>query len=143
MNTNIVGAMHSMTLHFNLGDNVLFSSWMITGAGGYFGSIIFTIFLATLRVFVSNYVFNLQEKKRKQIEEKSHPVVRLSRPQLYLGRLPLTAIGAFESFLSWVLMLIVMTFNASLLFAAVSGSFIGFLLFGNNGLGDVCGCAEI
>ncbi|KAG0016088.1 hypothetical protein BGZ80_009439, partial [Entomortierella chlamydospora] len=132
-----------MTLHFSLGDNILFSSWMITSAGGYFGSIIFTIFLATLRVVVSNYVFKLQEKKRKLIEEKAQPVVRLSRSQLYKERLPLATIGAFESFLSWVLMLIVMTFNASLLFSAVAGSFIGFLFFGRNGLDDDCGCGDI
>jgi len=48
------------SLHFGLGDNVLFSSWIISGAGAYFGAIIFTISLAILRVVVSNYVFNLQ-----------------------------------------------------------------------------------
>ncbi|KAF9996815.1 hypothetical protein BGZ79_009471 [Entomortierella chlamydospora] len=83
------------------------------------------------------------EKKRKLIEEKAQPAVRLSRSQLYKERLPLATIGAFESFLSWVLMLIVMTFNASLLFSAVAGSFIGFLFFGRNGLDDDCGCGDI
>ena len=50
------------TLHFGLGDNILFSSWMISNAGGYFGTIVFTMSLATLRVVVSNYAFSLQGK---------------------------------------------------------------------------------
>jgi hypothetical protein len=53
-------------LHFGLGDNVLFSSWIISNAGGYFGTIVFTIFLAILRVVVSNYALKLQGNRKKK-----------------------------------------------------------------------------
>lgn len=130
-----------MALHFGLGDNVLFSSWMITSAGGYFGTIVFTISLATLRVVVSNYAFSLQERSRKQLGENAEPTLNILSVEIYKERLPLAAVGALEAFLGWVLMLVVMTFNASLLFAAVAGSFIGLLCFGKNGR-DYCGSRD-
>ncbi|KAI8605924.1 hypothetical protein EDD21DRAFT_362394 [Dissophora ornata] len=133
--------MNSMALHFDLRDNVLFSSWMISGAGGYFGTIVFTISLAILRVVVSNHVFKLQakiERNRNPSEKKVQPAVDLSRFQIYMERLPLAAAGAFEVFLGLVLMLIVMTFNASLLFAAAVGSLIGFVFFDKKDLAQNC-----
>ncbi|KAF9211614.1 hypothetical protein BGZ59_007843, partial [Podila verticillata] len=107
-------------------------------AGGYFGTIVFTISLATLRVVVSNYAFSLQERSRKQLGENAEPTLNILSFEIYKERLPLAAVGALEAFLGWVLMLVVMTFNASLLFAAVAGSFIGFLCFGKNGR-EYCG----
>jgi len=78
------------------------------------------------------------ERRRKQIDVCAQRADGLSRFQIYKERLPLATIGAFEVLLGWVLMLVVMTFNASLLFAAVAGSFIGFLCFGKKGHND-CG----
>jgi hypothetical protein len=78
------------------------------------------------------------EWNQKQIQENLQAANGLSRFQIYKERLPLAVVGAFEVFLGWVLMLVVMTFNASLLIAAVAGSFIGFLCFGKNGHDD-CG----
>ncbi|GJJ77623.1 solute carrier family 31 (copper transporter), member 1 [Entomortierella parvispora] len=112
---------------------------MISSAAGYFGTIVFTVALATLRVAVSNYVFSLQENYKKHTNECAQQGVSLSRFQIYKERLPLAALGAFELLLGWVLMLIVMTFNASLLLSAVGGSFIGFLCFGKQGHTDYDG----
>ncbi|KAI8605925.1 eukaryotic cytochrome b561-domain-containing protein [Dissophora ornata] len=82
------------------------------------------------------------ERSKKQSEKNAQPADDLSRYQIHMERLPLAATGAFEVFLGWVLMLIVMTFNASLLFAAVAGSFIGFLFFGKKELRDDYGCSD-
>ncbi|KAF9202013.1 hypothetical protein BGZ49_007807 [Haplosporangium sp. Z 27] len=131
-----------MALHFGLWDNVLFSSWMITSAGGYFGTIIFTISLAVLRVIISNYVINLQEKRRRQ-DENTQLKVDYTQPQVYKERLPLATLRALEALLGWVLMLVVMTFNAGLLLAAVLGIFIGYLFFERIGLDDGCSCNDI
>ncbi|KAF9371535.1 hypothetical protein CPC16_003005, partial [Podila verticillata] len=78
------------------------------------------------------------ERSRKQLGENAEPTLNILSFEIYKERLPLAAVGALEAFLGWVLMLVVMTFNASLLFAAVAGSFIGFLCFGKNGR-EYCG----
>jgi len=73
------------------------------------------------------------ERRRKQIDVSAQRADGLSRFQIYKERLPLATIGAFEVLLGWVLMLVVMTFNASLLLATAVGSLIGLFFFDRKG----------
>ncbi|KAJ3318464.1 hypothetical protein HDU76_000819 [Blyttiomyces sp. JEL0837] len=127
-------SMPMMFLHFGYHEQVLFGAWVISDEAGFFGVFFFTIVLAVLKAAIRK--FTMISQANAKLAQFRHGDVKIDRVSMYKARFPTALAAAADSFVHWILMLVVMTFNAGFIFAAVFGTFLGYIFFEQGG--DIC-----
>uniref|UniRef100_A0A069DP13 Copper transport protein n=1 Tax=Panstrongylus megistus TaxID=65343 RepID=A0A069DP13_9HEMI len=131
-----------MYFHFGLNETILFSFWETSSAEGLIGSMIGIFFLALLYeglkyfrefLFWKNYSSlqyrTVQGPSPKPNAEESN--TRVVKPSLFSKHHILqTFLHIIQVFVSYLLMLIFMTYNVWLCIAVVLGAAAGYFLFG-------------
>lgn len=136
--SNMAGmsGMHGMKMWFHFGANeiILFPSWIVHNGGSMVwtcGVILAFCFVMEairwLRLYVRLGVAAAGGRRRKRAAGVAG--VRLGRPQITLGMCLDSVLHAFQLWLSYVLMLLFMTYNLWICFAVVLGEVISRFLF--------------
>uniref|UniRef100_T1H6C0 Copper transport protein n=1 Tax=Megaselia scalaris TaxID=36166 RepID=T1H6C0_MEGSC len=109
--------------HFGYNETILFSSWTISSVGGLIGSMVAIFLMATLYEGLKYYREYLFWKTYNLLEYRPVPTM-ISWNHLYQ-----TLLHIFQVTLSFLLMLIFMTYNVWLCLAVVLGAAVGYFLF--------------
>ncbi|KAL5290998.1 SLC31A1 family protein [Megaselia abdita] len=152
---NMMEHMMSMAFHFGYNETILFSSWTISSVGGLIGSMVAIFLMATLYEGLKYYreylfwkTYNLLEYRPvcapppdRTVEEQrsgtSAPTVQYigevihKKPPTMISwnHLYQTVLHIIQVTLSFLLMLIFMTYNVWLCLAVVLGAAVGYFLF--------------
>jgi len=136
-----------MFFHTGITDYVLFKDWVPRTNGQYAASWLAVFFMTLLNEFLKLWRTNLERKWAEQAEDDgSEGVPLVSQPAgiskiLSLGSqtvthfrgsvdIPRAFLQSLEVAWSFLIMLVVMTYNVGLFFAVISGVFVGSLLVG-------------
>ena len=109
----------------------LFKSWESEEVGTYFVFVVITFIMAFSIEFLNFKRYQMQSETLEQINEKldseqQDEVYKIS----FLGRAKIMMVYFLSLLFSYVLMLIVMTFNFGLFLSAVLGLTLGYFVFG-------------
>ena len=131
--SNITMMMEEMNMYFYQSPEVvyLFKSWKVEGTGQYSIAVICTFFLAFLIEGLNSWRYSMQSETYSKINETlaseaPDDVYKVSCTQ----RFKICLIYFMSLFLSYCLMLVVMTFNLGLFIATVLGLSTGYFVFG-------------
>lgn len=137
--------MMAMTFHFGCNEKVLFDSWKITNVGGLIGSMVGIFIMAALYEglkYYREYLFwrsynSIQYKSVTSPDDKGnmgasdHRIVQSDRPTMLSWPHALqTGLHVVQVVISYLLMLIFMTYNVWLCIAVLAGAATGYFLFG-------------
>ncbi|KAF4525411.1 hypothetical protein B566_EDAN004154 [Ephemera danica] len=130
-----------MTFHFGHCENVLFDWWQIRGPGSLIGSMIGIFIIAALYEglkYYREYLFwrsnnavqyrTVSPPPQKTDAEEQQKVVKPSMLSKIHGLQ--TGLHVIQIIISYLLMLIFMTYNSWLCLAVVAGATLGYFLFG-------------
>lgn len=130
------GGQHSMYFHLSSGTPLLFEDWSLDSTGAIVG--------ATIGIFIMTVLYeglkslrerHMREALKKLAEREQNACCNSEDQRLYI-RIPIlshvlqTAMHITQVFLSYILMLAVMTYNVWLFFAVVLGSGTGYFVIG-------------
>ncbi|KAK6727668.1 hypothetical protein RB195_005390 [Necator americanus] len=116
-----------MWFHTTINDVVLFESWTITTPGGMIWTCFVVMAMGVLLEFVRYVRWRFELQSRKDIQLYTSYLSRLFSFSHFLQ----TSCFAVQLVLSYLLMLIFMTFSVWLGLSVCIGAGIGFLLFGS------------
>lgn len=130
--------MMPMYFHFGLGDTVLFQFWKVNDYGGLLSSML-GIFIAAMLyeglkyfreyLYWKNYNMLQYQNVNKPTNQETERVI--NKPSLLtVHHIIQTLLHIIQIFVSYLLMLIFMTYNVWLCLAVVLGSATGYFLFG-------------
>ncbi|KAJ9590384.1 hypothetical protein L9F63_016575 [Diploptera punctata] len=128
---------HSLAFHGGYTEIILFEGWNINSLGGLIGSMIGIFFMATIYETLKHFREYLvwrtcrdgqyQAVALEAAKRETERIESLSRWSW--GYLTQTAIYVVQMVISYFLMLIFMTYNTWLCFAAISGYAVGYFIF--------------
>ncbi|XP_059484342.1 high affinity copper uptake protein 1 isoform X2 [Neocloeon triangulifer] len=132
--------MMSMTFHFGYCENVLFDCWKVRSVGSLIGSMIGIMILAALYEGLKYYREYLFWRSNNSIQYRSvtppekagnAEEARVVQPTMLSGVHAFqTALHVVQLVISYLLMLIFMTYNVWLCLAVIVGATAGYFLFG-------------
>lgn len=120
-------AMMSMQMYFKASDSVvvLFKGWETTSLGEYFATLIFIFLFSLAHEYMTTYRINYTLKK----------------DDAHYGSLISSLLYLLSVTFSYLIMLMVMTFNVGIFFTVLLGLATGFYFFGqtrSNSASDLC-----
>eukprot|EP00897_Mesotaenium_endlicherianum_P005511 jgi/Mesen1/4989/ME000248S04277 len=130
--------MMHMTLYWGKDATILLKSWSTTTWGSYLTALIVTFIFCMLHEWLTTYRLQFLASKRSKKRFASHggddptiPLVDMDGQQLTsLHKAIGTSLYAVNAACSYIIMLIVMTFNGGLFLAVVFGLACGYFFFG-------------
>lgn len=133
------GSGHSMPMYFYFGNmrgEILFKSWKPETSSGLVGAC-FVVFAMTV------FYFFLQFLKRCLTNRYPTSNLSMIKRILYVPHWATAVLVAVTMLLSYMIMLVSMTFNGWLFLSIGLGAFFGYLMFGfNDGADQVDGCCN-
>jgi len=138
------GSSHAMVFHMGNHATILFSSWMTSTMGEMFGSCMAVLVIAALyeglKMLRERLLMKSQEKQKRllcsAVPTDDNQVATVDRSpsccsqMLNIAHFIQTLLHMLQVGISYMLMLVFMTYNVWLCLAVVAGAGIGYFLFG-------------